>query len=524
VGEYLLNEGSGTVAHDSSGQGNDGTISGATWEGTSDLNFSATGEFIQLPTPLNSAKAWQFAIYSPPFGTATRPQAPGYGGPSLFGVNPALLCGTDTQHMCLIAGLDGQNVSMKFQVYGTDNTESAEPLTAGWHIVSLLCGSNVSGVVTKTHILYDGAEVGSYVTQGDAGTCPNPATGNYQIGGSAALTGTWFIGKVAAAWAWSAPLSLNDGAAAAKSAMDYIRSKGVVTTFRPAVHTAPMILGGLDSRTQGVQLTPSTTWLATLSLTDGSYTTANLGVAGSTAFDACAMFDLMYGQQIASGAAPTITVIWGGVNDILHSQPTRTIANSLRCLVQRAKAVGSRVVLATEISGQGGSADGAKDALDTVIRAEAFGWGVDNIADLATDSHLGPDGASANTSCFPDNLHPGPSCEPFVTAIMSNAINELIGSTESNRHTTSATTYQEVAGDRFLDLTGTAAQAVTLPDCTGYSLMRRIVNLGTSASTVSAVSGQTLTGSIALPVGTTAAFVPVPGLPSAGGCRWQRTQ
>ncbi|MEO8735614.1 MAG: GDSL-type esterase/lipase family protein [Edaphobacter sp.] len=525
LGEYLLNEGSGAVADDTSGLGNNATISGAAWEGKTDLNFAATGEYIQLPTALNATRTWQFAIYSPPFGWAAQPLAPGYGDVTAFGINPSILCGTDAQHLCLMAG--GHGKSLDFKAYTTDSTEAAEPLTAGWHIVSLLCGSNVAGVVTKTHILYDGAEVGSYVNQGDSNTCPNPTTGNYQIGGSSVFTGSWFIGKVAAAWAWSTPLSLGDGAAAAKSALDYIRAKGVATDFRKPVNVSPMVIGGLDSRTYGVQLMPTTTWLATLSLTDPSYTKLNLGVSGMVVYDACAMFDLMYGQQIAGSSGPVITVLWGGVNDITYGSPTRLTANGLKCMVQKAKALGSKVVLATEISSEsnrGVTGDAGKNALNAMIRAEAYGWGVDNIADLATDPHIGADGASSNTACFPDNLHPGPGCEPYVTAVMSDAINELLGSTESNRHATAATTYQETAGDRFLDMTGTAAQAVSLPDCIGYSLSRQVVNLGSVAGTIAAINGETLTGSGSIAVGARAVFVPVPGAPATGGCRWERTQ
>jgi hypothetical protein len=240
------------------------------------------------------------------------------------------------------------------------------------------------------------------------------------------------------------------------------------------------------------------------------------------------MFDLTFGQQISSASAPTVTVIWGGINDIMFSNgSTQVLASALQCMVQKAKALGSKVVLATEISAvsnQGTAADTKKDALDAMIRAQAYSWGVDNIADLATDPHIGPDGASNNTSCFPDNLHPGPSCEPYVTAIMSNAINELIGSTETSRHTAAAATYQEAAGDRFLDLTGTAAQAVSLPDCIGYSLWREVVNLGTAASTVAPINAETLTGNGSIAVGAKAVFVPVPGAPATGGCHWERTQ
>ena len=210
------------------------------------------------------------------------------------------------------------------------------------------------------------------------------------------------------------------------------------------------------------------------------------------------MFDLTYGTQFAPDAGPVVLMIWGGINDMLFTPQTpRQIANNLRCMVQKGKKAGARVILATEISAVSNSnagIDAAKDGLNAILREEAFGWGVDNLADLATNPNIGADGASSNTSCFPDNLHPGPNCEPYVTAIMQDALNEVLGSTERNRSQTAAASYQEVAGDRFLDLTGTAAQTVTLPDCTGYSLPRQVVNLGSVGATVAPVAGQTLLG------------------------------
>ncbi len=526
LGEYLLTEGTGTVAHDTSGKGNDGTIVGATWDGTQDLNFGVLGQYVQLPVGVNTAKAWQFAMYEPPLGSGFPGSMPQYGDASIYGLNPSILCGTDGAHLCLIAGTVK---SQQFQAFTTDNTESAELLTPGWHIVTLLCGSNVGGVVTKTHLLYDGAEVAGYVAQGDVNTCGSATTsGNYQIGGSSRLTGTWLLGKVAAAWAWGANLSLNDGIAASASALDYIKRKGVQAQFRKIPHTAPLILAGMDSRTAGVQLTPTTVWPATMSLIDSTYGRVNLSSSGETTLDACAMFDASYLPEISDPNSPVITMIWGGINDLLFtSQSSRLIANNLRCMVRKAKASGSRVILATEISAvsnTNAAVDTGKDGLDALIRAEAFSWGVDNLADLATDVHLGADGASSVTSCFPDNLHPGPNCEPYVTAIMQDAVNELIGSSETNHNVTAAATYQELAQDRFLDLTGTAAQTVTLPSCTGYSLTRQMVNLGTAAATVAPVSGQTLVGSTSLPVGSRALFLPVPGAPSVAGCKWERTQ
>ena len=68
-------------------------------------------------------------------------------------------------------------------------------------------------------------------------------------------------------------------------------------------------------------------------------------------------------------------VIWGGVNDY-GRQTARETANNLRCMVDKAKKLGARVVLATEISSQQIAAgDADKNALNAVLRAEAFGWG-----------------------------------------------------------------------------------------------------------------------------------------------------
>jgi hypothetical protein len=526
LGEYLLTEGTGTVAHDTSGSGNDGTIVGTpTWEAATDLDFNGNGnQYISVPPALNATQTWQFAVYNPPFGYNVGANAPVYQN---FG-NPSLLCGTTTGQLCMI-----QNSMIAFKSHRffalTDNTESAETLPDGWHIVTVLCGSNVAGVVTKTHYLFDGQEVGSYISQGDANTCPNAGTaaadGNYQIGGSSLHTETWWTGKIAAAWAWSTALTVQQGSQAAQAALAYLRLKGAPSGYRPVTSQVPLIVAGLDSRTFGIQLTPTTVWPAVMQLTDSSYARVNLGVPGHTAFDACTMFDLTYGMEIGVNEAPVITMIWGGVNDFNH-RTARQVADSLRCMVQKAKRLGSRVVLATEISAFSSDTryDTEKDALDLLLRAEAYGWGVDNLAELATDPHIGPDGASSNTTCFPDGVHLSAACEPYVTSVMQNAANELIGSTPSARSQNAAATYQEVAGDRFLDLTGASAQTVSLPDCIGYSLPREINNLGPASATVAPVNGETLTGLTAIAPGARAAFIAIPGAPAAGGCRWERTQ
>ena len=536
LGEYLMTEGTGTVVHDSGGHGNDATLGGVNggpaWEGSgtegaADLNFTQTGEYVQLPMPLNYTRTWQFLFYNPPFGGPNNVlQAPGQYRPDFYGGNPAILCGTDSGHLCLTANSLASNgqtpKSWRFYASNSDHTESAEVLPAGWHVVTLVCGSEGATPHFPSRLLFDGREVGGYIAQ-DEYTCQNGFnSGNYQLGGSSLLGNSWFVGRMAAVWAWNRALTMNEATAAAQSGLQYLHAKGVPTTYGKVVRATPVVIAGLDSRTAGVNV--SQPWPSLIRLSDASYASYNYGVSGATVFDVCAQFELSLGAQLAPGNGSAILALWGGVNDFPMSG-ARDVANSLKCVVQKAKAAGARVVLATEISNSSfANGDASKDALDTILRKEAFGWGVDNLADLADDPLLGADGASANTGCFSDHLHPNDSCEPHIVNIMQNAVNELLGSSETNRTQVTGATYAETASDRFLDLVGTGAQTLTLPDCTGYALKREVLNLGASAATLSAVSGQTLTGSPTLGAGARATFVPVPGALATAGCRWERTE
>ncbi len=540
LGAYLINEGAGTVAHDSSGKGNDATITNPIWEGTSDLQFQntyGTPSFVTLPTALNAAKAWQMAIFVPPYlplyDVIGPPQLQGDSDPGIRYTYASFLCGTDNAHMCLIANdLSGNSGSGKatqhFAAFNTDGTESQTNIPFGWHVFTLVCGTSSAN---PTHYLFDGVETGGYLTQGYA-TCPSLSTaagsGNYQLGGSATPYGTTIAtGKLGAAWAWSVNLSLAEGVAAAKAALAYLNTKGLPLTNLPYVATTPQIVAGTDSRTFGQGLTQQQAWPTAMSITDSTYARVNLGVSGSQITEMCLQFDSVYGQVIA-GNQNTIAMFWGGVNDIDQAAiPVRLIANAMKCMTQKAKALGARVIVATEISSlstNGTTGDTGKNALDPIIRNEWQAWGADNLADLATSPQLGADGASSSTVNFQDQLHPTTTGEGYVSAIMGEAVNELLGSTETTHHTTAAATYTEVSADRWLDLTGTATQTITLPTCIGKSLQRFANNLGTSTANFATTNGETLTGLTTLTPNGRAIFLPVPGALATGGCSWERVQ
>jgi hypothetical protein len=208
---------------------------------------------------------------------------------------------------------------------------------------------------------------------------------------------------------------------------------------------------------------------------------------------------------------------------LVRMQQPALIADGLRSMAQQSKALGARVVIATEIGFLTAAGDAQKNALNAIIRNEAFGWGVDSIADLGTSPQVGMDGAY-NSANFADKIHPSDAGEVYIRAIMCNAVNELIGSSLSSRHTTSAGSYVEVAGDRYLDLTGGAPQTITLPDCVGYSLAREVVNLGTNVATLATSNAEVLTGSSSIPVYAKAVLVPIPASAAIGGCSWERIE
>lgn len=514
LGEYLLDQGFGTVAADTSGKSRDGMIRGGpTWVQNQGLDFRVAGQYIDLPPSANPVQSWQMAVYNPPYSSRIDHvgQAPVYSG---FGSNPTLLCGSAAVNPCFLQSSYVTGSSSRFYAL-TDHTEAASFLSAGWHVVTFVCGT----ASNPAHIFYDAAEVSSYVVQG-TNTCPVATGGNLQIAGSTYYQAFW-TGRVAAAWLWDVPLSVADAQASAQAGLDLLTQRGIPLPYPNVQATTPLVIAGLDSRTAGAGagLTDQTMWPSEMHLSDPTYQVINVARGGQTVYDEINQFNILYGLQYQPNTVPVIIVLWGGVNDFQFQTPQQ-IADNLHLAVQKAKAAGARIILSTEISSNGH--DVARDQLNTILRAQALGWGADNLAELATDPILGADGASTNTAYFADGLHPNAAAEPHITAIMQNAVNELIGSSTTALSTSNAGSYQEQASDDYLRLTGTANQNVTLPDCTGYALPRS-VTAGPGGANVTAYSGQSLSGTGMIAPNLIGQFTPIPGSAQTAGCSWQRT-
>ena len=522
MAEYLLNEGAGTVANDSSGNGNDGTLFGtATWEGITDLNIPNYVGGLSLPAAINTAKTLLFAVYAPPFMNDTNSSNPSWQPPAYpwqTGYATVFFCSTSGAP-CWIDNAYGYGAIDKslgpYDLYSGVGPSVAQ--ASGWHTIEVDCGEYG---YDQPVIYYDGTPVAGYAMpwRGNPMCGISNSNGNLQIG--VGLSGAW-LGKIAFFAAWSTHLSAGDVASAHQAVWSYIQSKGGAPAYLPINRATPAVLAGIDSRTVGYG-TSNGPWTGHISLTDSTYSVLNLATAGTTLFDHCAMFNTIYAPYV-SPISQNILVFWGGINDInLSSESTAQQASYLQCLVTQGKQLGARVIVATEIDSNV-NGDSGKDALDPLIRAGWQTWGADNLVDLATQPLLGADGAYTD-GYFADGLHPNDAGEVFITAMMQDGINELLGSTATSHNTTAAAAYQELAGDDYLDLTGTAPQAVTLPSCLGYSLPRNIWNLGYGAASLSTLNNELLTGNTGIPVNAQAILVPVPGPLSTGGCSWNRTQ
>ncbi len=75
VGHWAFDEGSGTVANDTSGNGNNGTINGATWTagkvGSGALQFDGSNDYVQLANAINFTATTTVALWLNPSGTST---------------------------------------------------------------------------------------------------------------------------------------------------------------------------------------------------------------------------------------------------------------------------------------------------------------------------------------------------------------------------------------------------------------------------------------------------------------------
>lgn len=169
IGEWLFNEGSGTTARDTSGNGRNGTITGAVW-GTG-VNGGALvllpGRYVVLPSD---------AALNPPTFTITAWIKPGdFSGPYNYIYSNARDC---------CGSYNGINFSVAYNTLTGTIWNAAGGWPGGAQWVNSSAGISNSPVWTFVAFSYDGSKMALYVN----GRLDKTATATYGLGQPASFT------------------------------------------------------------------------------------------------------------------------------------------------------------------------------------------------------------------------------------------------------------------------------------------------------------------------------------------------
>jgi trimeric autotransporter adhesin len=526
--DYNFLQGSGTVLTDNSGNGNDGTLgtgsAAPTWTPTG-LAFAGQ-EQVALPSALNSAKTWFFAVYINPIDEA-----------GLSNQYPALITSSqDSSGLNLLLVYENSTGSLFSNegvlaptIFGGSSGSAAPNLVYGFHVLTFVLGT---GSGNLDHIYIDGTEVASYNIQGsEAGA---QTTGNLFLGSSntANFHNSGFIGTYYRTVAMSSnTLTAAQIATISGLIKNSVAGRGVPTTPIPVVQNAPALYAIGDSITFGDGLgNPSTqSWPANLSLTNQpSYKVVNDGIIGLRVQTMSGMETNRVAPLCPTSGGPSVAIVFAGTNDLNTSAVAPTLTY-LAGEIQALKSGGCRVFVGTMIDR--GGLDALKDTYDAAILTSAKGFGADGIVDFAANPLLGADGANTNATYFQgDFTHPTAAGQLLLAAAASNALNYYFGSTAASPTVVTAATHTIASGEGYVTANPTSNQSLTLPDCTGQSGATYTVANIQSAFTVSVVNGnssQLINGladgtAVSVPSNSSVSFRDVPNPKTVSGCHWEK--
>ncbi len=529
LAEYLMTEGTGTTVHDASGLGNDATLGAGsqspTWTPTG-LSFSYA-QNVNLPVALNAVQTIVAAVQIRPLTTNANHQ----GGNSLLISNT--VGNTDLQ-VLMEAPYPGTPNALVDSAYGLDlfaagSVTASSYATSGFHTLAITLGTCGQ---TNDRLFLDGQEL-AYTVQGcSAG---KQTAGNLLLGPNPAVWGGSgiFPGQVYAAAFYSTALTPDQVTAASGILRNAVAARGVAVETLPTPLSTPALNVAGDSITMGYpNLTP---YSQLLSLENPPTTGVNnWGISGITLQALLGSEDNRVGPLCRSAAGPAVYTLFGGTNDFnsLGSTPPAVFA-ALTGLIGKMKNAGCRVGVVTMLSRAGNSAgnngglyDSAKNAYNTLIRNGARAAGADFLVDAAASPSLGADGAYSNQTWFQaDGTHPTQAGQQLIANIYSNAYNYAFGHNKANPNQVADSTYQMLSSDGAVSLTGTGAQALTLPDCTGPSGASYVLNNSTGvAKTVVGQSGQPINGlasAITIAPNSSLTLFDVPNPGAVSGCHWE---
>jgi hypothetical protein len=440
-----MNEGSGTVAHDISGNGNDATFcslgAAPVWT-SSGISLSEDEGAIQscLDTPLTTWRS--LFVYACPYpgaftNTVLNPSANWMSAGNIWGAT------TSTDGLGFAGSPYGATFFgiMPTLIYfpgGLTTITQSVQINGGCHVYAATLGSATDSTLDRFYVDGVETEYGQWGVQQPNSQWQNadlaPTTGHYQIGCIDSCVpkdlDAWFEGEIDYMVVGSQYYVGEDVGRETNYIQRLVTPRGGVT-FPSGEFTGNSIVAVGDSLTAGYFGTiPG--WYALLK-TNESYNVTSLGLASMWAQDMVPMWPERENSYFSPLATKQYCHIWAGTNDFFAGNRTAAeVWQSLIALGQECVAAGGIPILATMISAQGH--DAVRDQLNTLIYA---GWqqaGFAALDDLAAIPQIGADGAWSNTLYFQDDgVHlTGPNGEcnmstgyGIVCSNLSAVINQL---------------------------------------------------------------------------------------------------
>lgn len=460
---YFYTEGTGTTLHNlcNTGSAMNGTVNGTAYTWRSDgliLNAMASNAYVQMPVAENTDKTFEIAAYFPVFGYN---DGINWGDATSFNANGSLLCGSGTGYASLGCFINWDTAGehdhlgtgfIQYNAIGGSGTGSTALSPTGFHVITIVCG-------TTDQIYLDGSP---WPTVGNDMCLGTSATAGFAIGGSSRPENfdkqMILLGSVTYPTARTAPQVATDSAAL----LAYMNTKGASFYTQPAgsFGLVPKVHCFGDSRSAGV-VPPEP--CSVLALNNATTVVDEPAFSGANASDYCAAPEGLGKAYIAQQTVDDISLVWLDVNDFVNHGTAQSIVGYDACIVKNLKAQGSRVFIATEISGSGNGTscdfDATKDQINPQILNLASAWGADGVLNLGTVQRLGADNACTNGTYFTlisgAGIHPTGSANTGVIApVYSNIVNEADGSTPQIHSIDDQVSYQEVAADDYLDAIG----------------------------------------------------------------------
>lgn len=406
VADYAFTEGSGTVAHDTSGLSNDGTLGAGgeapTWS-SSGLVF-AGGQKVSIPVAATSAVSVIAVVAQS--NTANAPFTAVLGSDTTSGVQRFLLGPAPMRALPVTL----------YVAYPTAWVGNVVIQGKSLGIPGTICGF-VSD--SQDRLYLGGVQVG--YAPGTA-TTSAALLGNLSIGASPAYGygNTGFTGTITRVLIYNRALTSPEVAQLSSYLAPYAASRGLPAPYQNA--TSSRVLIGLgDSITYGLGLGSS--WFGDMTL-GHTYQRWNLGVSGMLAFEAAQNFPVTVPPLFSLTSAKTAIVIFLGTNDIANSRTPAQAFASLQSIVTQANALTPNLVIVPMLSRTGSGFDAAKNTYNGLISGASWPVGT-SVIPTSSLPDLVPDGSSTNTTYFQDGTHPTSVGAAEIGTAVATAVNSF---------------------------------------------------------------------------------------------------